>query len=148
MSEPLHRVHESSLVVRWGDLDAFGHVNNAHYFRFMEQCRVEWLERLQLFPTAPARHPVHSGEAAPAPQVVVASLSCNFKVPILYPATLALSLFTGRIGRSSLATWHEIRSADGSVLFADGAATLVWVDTCSGRPVLLPDSVRAAATPA
>jgi acyl-CoA thioester hydrolase len=143
MSEPLHRVHESSLVVRWGDLDAFGHVNNAHYFRFMEQARVEWLEELHLFPSVDRAAPA----AATAPQVVVASLSCNFKVPILYPATLALSLFTGRIGRSSLATWHEIRSADGSVLHADGAATLVWIDTHSGRPVPLPDSVRAAATP-
>ncbi|MGL1479710.1 acyl-CoA thioesterase, partial [Vibrio parahaemolyticus] len=32
--------------MRWGDMDAFGHVNNTLYFRFMEQCRIEWLEEV------------------------------------------------------------------------------------------------------
>jgi acyl-CoA thioester hydrolase len=34
------------MPVRWGDMDAYGHVNNTVYFRYMEQVRVEWLEQM------------------------------------------------------------------------------------------------------
>ena len=37
-------VHESIIPVRWGDMDALGHVNNAVYFRYIEQARVNWLD--------------------------------------------------------------------------------------------------------
>lgn len=36
-------VHSMHLDVRWGDMDALGHVNNAVYFRYLESVRVEWL---------------------------------------------------------------------------------------------------------
>ena len=42
-SKPLY---VSQQRIRWGDMDAFGHVNNTLYFRFMEQCRIEWLEEV------------------------------------------------------------------------------------------------------
>jgi acyl-CoA thioester hydrolase len=129
------------LSLRWGDLDAFGHLNNVQFFRLMEQTRVEWLESLGLFPPA--------GSAAFAdPQLtmpVVARLDCTFRQPVHYPAKLAVTLLAGRAGRSSLETWHEIRSADGTVLYAEGGATLVWISVASGRPEGLPPAVRAAA---
>ena len=34
------------IPIRWGDMDAYGHVNNTVYFRYMEQARVEYLEQL------------------------------------------------------------------------------------------------------
>src|SRR5262249_4596236 len=47
-------VHSTTLPIRWGDMDAQGHVNNTVYFRYMEQARIEWLdqvrERLGPFP--------------------------------------------------------------------------------------------------
>ena len=36
-------VHTEILAIRWGDMDALGHVNNTVYFRFMEQARISWL---------------------------------------------------------------------------------------------------------
>ena len=39
-------VHTGLIPIRWGDMDAYGHVNNTVFFRFMEQCRVEYLEKL------------------------------------------------------------------------------------------------------
>ena len=38
------RVHEKRLEIRWSDLDAFGHVNNAVYLAYLEECRDEWLD--------------------------------------------------------------------------------------------------------
>ena len=37
-------VFEMSMPIRWGDMDAFGHVNNTVYFRYMEQVRISWFE--------------------------------------------------------------------------------------------------------
>ncbi len=50
-SKPLY---VSQQRIRWGDMDAFGHVNNTLYFRFMEQCRIEWLEEHGMRPLAPS----------------------------------------------------------------------------------------------
>ena len=47
-------VHTSRLPIRWGDMDALGHVNNTVYFRYMEQARIEWVRAL---------FPAHAGEA-------------------------------------------------------------------------------------
>jgi len=37
-------VHEAIIPLRWGDMDAFGHINNTLYFRYMEQGRIHWIE--------------------------------------------------------------------------------------------------------
>ena len=41
-----HTVFDMSMPIRWGDMDAFGHVNNTVYFRYMEQVRISWFEQL------------------------------------------------------------------------------------------------------
>ena len=43
MTGPRLLVHTSTQPIRWGDMDALGHVNNTVYFRYMEQARIEWL---------------------------------------------------------------------------------------------------------
>ena len=39
-------VHVERIAIRWGDMDAMGHVNNTVYFRYMEQARISWFEAL------------------------------------------------------------------------------------------------------
>ena len=34
------------IPIRWGDMDALGHVNAPIYFRYMEQVRVSWFEKM------------------------------------------------------------------------------------------------------
>ncbi|MDP2194899.1 MAG: acyl-CoA thioesterase, partial [Rhodocyclaceae bacterium] len=46
MEHPTHFVHTLRIPVRWGDMDALGHVNNTVYFRYTEQARIDWLESL------------------------------------------------------------------------------------------------------
>ena len=59
-----------SIALRWSDLDAFNHVNNARYLTFLEQARIEWFESIG--------EPWVTDESAP----VVASATLNFKRPI------------------------------------------------------------------
>ncbi|TMG85764.1 MAG: acyl-CoA thioesterase, partial [Betaproteobacteria bacterium] len=54
MTSVRNPAHTTKVPIRWGDMDAQGHVNNTVYFRYMEQARIEWLagvrERLGDFP--------------------------------------------------------------------------------------------------
>ncbi len=124
---------DCAISVRWGDLDAFNHVNNAVYSTYLEEARLCWLQGLG--------GTWSSREAAP----VVANSQINFRRPINWPATVTVSLYAGRIGRSSLLLPFSMRDADDSdLLYAEGETTMVWIDPTSGRSVPLPEAIRLA----
>ena len=143
MSESTAPVHVSPLLfrtelaVRWRDLDAFNHVNNAMYLRYLEEARLRWLLTLN--------GPWMDAHVAP----VVASALVNFKRPIAWPEDVLVELFVDRIGNSSFTLGHRILSAKGaSVLYCDGHVVMVWFDSRTGKSSPLPESVRAACTAA
>ena len=119
------------VALRWSDLDAFNHVNNARYLTFLEQARIEWFETIG--------EPWVTEESAP----VVASATLNFKRPIEYPAQVFVELFTERLGTSSVTIGHRIVGADGA-LHCDGNVVAVWVERRTGKATPLPDAVRRA----
>ena len=124
-------VHTSIQPVRWGDMDALGHVNNTVYFRYMEQTRLEWLYAL-------AREGV--GFLSGAGPVIV-NASCTFMVPIVYPGDVEVRMYLAEPGRSSIGSHYELDCAGKRM--AEGDAKIVWIDLASGRSVPLPDHVRA-----
>jgi acyl-CoA thioester hydrolase len=128
-----HRVlvHTSIQPIRWGDMDALGHVNNTVYFRYMEQTRIEWLYAL-------AREGV--GYLSGTGPVIV-NASCTFMVPIVYPGDVEVRMYLAEPGRSSIGSHYELDCAGKRM--AEGDAKIVWIDLASGRSVPLPDQVRA-----
>lgn len=121
------------MPVRWGDMDALGHVNNAAYFTYFEQCRIAWFDEI-----GPE---LLTGRIGP----VVVSASCNFRQRIEHPAELEVRMYAGEPGDSSLPTLMEISSSDDpETLLADGEIMLVWIDTVAGKSVPLPDGIRQA----
>ena len=126
-------IHTTQIPMRWGDMDAYGHINNTVYFRFMEQARVEWLEAMDV--------QVRPGGLGP----VIINASCTFLIPLTYPGTVECRMLAGPSGRSSVPTYHEFRIAGDPVLYAEGAAKIVWMNPSTGKSVSLPDAVRAAA---
>jgi acyl-CoA thioester hydrolase len=120
------------IPVRWGDMDAYNHVNNTVYVRYFEQARVEWLEAMD-FPVRP--------DQADAP--VIINASSTFLMPVTYPATVEVHLYAGEPGRSSVMTWYELYVVGDERRYAEGAAKVVWMDTCTGKSVPLPDTLRA-----
>jgi len=125
-------VHAEVLEVRWRDLDAFDHVNNASYLGYIEEARVRWFKSLS---------EDWAGETA-AP--IMAAVAVNYRRPINWPETVRIELSAERIGTKSLTVGHRITSAaDPSVLYCDGHTVLVWVDR-GGQSVPLPASVLAA----
>ena len=124
-------IHTTKIPIRWGDMDAYGHVNNTVYFRYMEQARVEWLEGLDAA--------VGRGDDGP----VIINASCTFLVPMTYPGTVEVKTFADKPGRSSVMTHVEMRIVGQEQLYAEGAAKVVWMDTRSGKSMPLPDAIRA-----
>lgn len=127
-------VHTTRMPVRWGDMDAMGHVNNTVYFRYMEQTRIEWLETFDYGVT-------HAQDEA----AVIVNASCTFLVPIAYPAIVEIRMYVGKPGRTSLPTYYEIRCEGEDVLYAEGAAKLVWFLPASGKSAPLPERIRDSA---
>ena len=119
-------------TVRWGDLDAFGHVNNTLFLRYVEEARVQWFLSLDRTWSEP--------ESAP----ILAAIQMNFRKPIRWPETVRVELYVERIGTKSLSLAHKLFSTTKSdLLYADGNAVMVWVDR-SANTVPLPDAVRSA----
>src|SRR5690554_6847675 len=115
-------VFQCAIPVRWGDLDAQNHVNNTLYFRYFEEARV------QLFRQA------GMGFADNKVGLLVHA-SCDFRKPVLYPATVVVQLILTRIGRTSLRfdTILECQDEPG-VTYAQGENVIVGADVTSGRP--------------
>jgi acyl-CoA thioester hydrolase len=123
-------VHVERIPIRWGDMDAMGHVNNTVYFRYMEQARISWFDSL-----------VPRGEAWDAIAIVIVNASCNFKKPINYPGTVEVKVFAGQPGGSSVATYYELLVEN--QLYADGAAMVVFIDAKTQKPLRIPEKFRS-----
>lgn len=127
LPDAAQHVHTADISVRWGDMDAGGHVNNSRFFTYFEEARVDWLRATldgSLFTT--------SGP-------VLAEASCDFERPLHHPATLAIDVYATPPGRSSLKNIYDATLADAGERVATGTAVLVWVDADTGEPVPVPD---------
>lgn len=121
------------ITVRWSDMDALGHVNNARYFTYLEEARLAWLESLP--------EPWFDDHSGP----VVARAGCDFRVPISTTGTVEVSTRAASIGKSSLTLASEIAGPrPESIVYATAEVVLVWIDRRTGRPRTLPESVRAS----
>lgn len=121
-------------VVRWGDLDALGHVNNTVFFQFCESARLAYFEKLGIskFYQAPTD----------GPGMVACNL--NFRRQLCYPASVRTSARVTRIGGRSLVLEYSIvDEADGEVI-ADGASTCLLVDYAEGKARVIPPEMRQA----
>lgn len=135
MSDSAGQIHvfTTQVPVRWSDVDAMGYVNNSRYFTYFEQARVQWLQSMD--------------EDFDLQQVgmMVAHASCDFRRPLPYPATLEIDIYADPPGQTSLKTYYEVRvEDDGSTLYAQGEAVLVWISAETERPKPLPEAFRNA----
>ena len=137
MTEHKILAHQLTLPVRWADMDVNGHVNNVCFFTYFECARLAWLDAVR------ARGE-RNGQGS-----VVAKATCNYRMPIPYPESVLINLYTGAPGRSSYTTYYDLLSAaNPSVKYGDGTAVMVWVDRTTGKSQPLPDYMRDALAPA
>jgi acyl-CoA thioester hydrolase len=124
------------MSVRWGDLDAFNHVNNATFLVYAQEARLAWLANIDGVWFDETMMPV------------VAAAQINFRRQLAWPAQVIVELAAKRIGTSSVTITHRIVAAAGhDCVYADGEVVMVWIEPASGRSVPLPAAIRAACQP-
>ena len=123
--------HELRIAIRWRDVDALRHVNNAVYATYLEECRDAWLEHAL-------------GDDASLWDYVLARVAIDFRneVSLGEEAVLARATLV-RIGTSSLTLREEIRKLDGTIA-AEAESVIVARDPETGRSRPLTAAERAA----
>ena len=122
---------EMTIPIRWGDMDAMGHVNNTIYFRYLEIVRIEWMRSLGV-----ALDPKGEG-------FVIVNAFCNFIRQLEYPGDILAKHYVANPGRSSFDAFVTLeRSDEPGVLYAAGGATTVWLDFPAKKALPMPDALR------
>ena len=124
-------VHEVVVPIRWGDMDAMGHVNNTMYFRYMETVRLDWLLSLGC------------GAAPQGQGPVIVNAFCNFHQELRHPGDVRVRMHIANPGRSSFDTFYALsRVDDADTLYASGGAKVVWIDHALRKSIPLPEDLR------
>lgn len=124
--------HRTSLQVRFRDLDAFGHVNNAVFATYAELARIRYL--------LDVLEPAEPFERMP---LILARLELDFRSPIQFGEEVVIETRVDRIGRTSFAMTHRMSAGTEGRLVADLRTVLVAYDYASTRPIPVPDAWRA-----
>lgn len=128
-------VHEMTVPIRWGDMDAMGHVNNTLYFRYLEIARIEWMHSIGALPDPKGEGPV------------IVNAFCNFYKQLEYPGDIRVKMYVSEPGRTTFESWCTIERIDQpGVVYAAGGATTIWVDFPAQKSRPLPDWMRAIVT--
>ncbi len=123
--------HEKRVEIRWSDVDAYLHVNNAVYATYLEECRDEWVDRVL-------------GDAGDSWDFVLARVAIDFRRELrLEDEEVVVSCKLERIGNSSVTLAEQIRTRVGE-LAAEAEAVLVARDRALGRSRTLTQVEREA----
>ena len=124
------------IPVRWGDMDAFQHVNNTVYFRFFETCRIEYYQQVGLndiFVTAKISS-------------ILAATSCRFKAPVTYPDTLLVGGRMKFLNADRFLQEYAVVSQKTQRVVATGDALNVAYNYTALAKTDFPDSIQKAIT--
>lgn len=124
-------VYDMLIPIRWGDMDAMGHLNNASYFRYLETCRIDWMYSINAVPKADGEGPI------------IVNAFCNFYKQLEYPGDVRIKMFVSDPGRTTFESWATMERVDQpGAIFAAGGATTIWVDFPTQKAAALPDWLR------
>jgi acyl-CoA thioester hydrolase len=131
MTDDLYRF-SITLEVRWRDVDALDHVNNAVYFNYLEQARLHYMRELGFLPP-------NSTDVG----VIIAEATCQFKSPLKLGEQVTIRARVSEFRRSSFIFEYRIEGEDGRL-----AATAQTVQVCydyeDQHPSPIPDEWREA----
>jgi len=114
--------------VAWGDMDAFGHVNNVVYYRYVESARIAYLDQMNIWD-----HPIH---------IVVASSQCKYFSPVVYPDILKIKVKILEIRNSAFNMGYTLWSEKQQKIVAESEAVIVCVNQNNGTKVKIPEDFR------
>lgn len=120
-----------TIPVAWGEMDAFGHVNNIIYFRYFESARIAYFREVGMTSNLQEGGPI------------LASTRCDFLKPLTYPDTVSAEARVGRVGNSSFTMEYRVVSEKLGEA-AKGEGVIVYYDYKSGKSQPIPEPIRTA----
>ncbi len=114
--------------VAWGDMDAFGHVNNVMYYRYIESARIAYFDRLNVFEQDVL--------------TVVSSSQCKYLKPVFYPDVLHVGAKIEEMRNSAIRMTYVLLSQQQQQIVAEGEAVVVFVDKKEMKKTLIPQYLR------
>jgi acyl-CoA thioester hydrolase len=131
---------EYSLVIGqdviWGDMDAFGHVNNTVYFRYFEDARIAYLDKIGM----------REEKAASNFGPILATAQCNFRRPLEYPDRVHIGIRATILSPKKFNMEFAIYSEQHQAIVADGDGLAVYFDYSKGKSCEIPEGIVAAMT--
>jgi len=124
------------VIVRYGDLDPQGHVNNARYLTFMEQTRVSYIQHLGLW----------DGGSFFEFGMIMADAQVTFRAPILWGQPIRVGMRIARLGTKSMDSFYLIEDTETRQILADGSSVLVAYDYYTSSTIPIPDEWRKIVT--
>jgi acyl-CoA thioester hydrolase len=122
-----------SMPVHWGEMDAYGHVNNTVFFRYFETARIAYLDRCGFLES-------YDRDRVGA---ILHSTDCRFRLPLFYPDEVLVGARTVDVGEDRFTMGYRIVSRTQDAVAADGGGIIVAYDYGAGCKVPLPPAVRA-----
>lgn len=119
------------IPVAWGEMDAFQHINNTHFFRYFETARVKYFENINILD--------YMNNYALGP--ILASTEAKFLAPVKYPDTLSVGVRSIKLENDRIRHEYAIWSHSTSKLVAKGESLLVFFDYKAGRPCDIPQGL-------
>ena len=124
--------HHTTVQVRFRDIDAFGHVNNAVFFSYVELARIRYLLDVLQPATRFDRLPL-----------ILARVELDFRSPIEFGEEVTVATRVVRIGHTSFAMQHRMTAGADDRLAGDVQTVLVTYDYTTARPIPVPAEWRA-----
>jgi acyl-CoA thioester hydrolase len=118
--------------VAWGDMDSFGHVNNVAYFRYFENARVEYFQRIGWWE--------YLQQTGIGP--IVGATQARFRRPVKYPDILRAGAKVVSFGTDRFTIRHVLVSRTSGELVTEGDAVVVCIDYRANAKVSVPDPLR------
>lgn len=120
------------IPVAWGEMDAFGHVNNTVYFRYFETARIALLEHISFSDPS-----VNEGMGP-----ILASTDCRFRLPLTYPDTVTAAAWVQDVTDDAFTMGYAVFSHDHDRVAAEGSGRIVAFDYATGRKARLGQDLR------
>ena len=115
-------------TVAWGDMYAFGHVNNVMYYRYFESARIEYLEQFNIF-----NYDVIT---------VISKSDCRYLSPVFYPDQLVVATRVEEMRNSALRMRYTLFSNSQNKIVADGEAVIVILDAKTNAKKSIPEGFK------
>lgn len=121
-----------AITVRYGDLDAQGHVNNATYLTYLEHARVAYMQALGLW----------DGHSFLDVGIVIAEIRITYKAPILLGQKIRVGVRITRMGNKSFAMSYLVEDTENGTPLAEAESVQVTYDYHNGVTIPIPPSWR------